>query len=155
MATEAAMRTFFSSPTFAVVGASSDPAKFGNKIFAWYTSHSLPVTPINPTSPTITLNKQAYPALSSLTALPSPTTTSVSIVTPPAITKKVLAEAKELGIPAVWLQPGTYDTEGLEFALSKDNFKAGLGGFGGGTRGHEGWCVLVDGGRGLGAVGKL
>ncbi|ESZ92120.1 hypothetical protein SBOR_7499 [Sclerotinia borealis F-4128] len=31
MATEAAARTFFSSPYFAVVGASSDPAKFGHK----------------------------------------------------------------------------------------------------------------------------
>jgi hypothetical protein len=31
MATEAAARAFFSSPQFAVVGASSDPNKFGHK----------------------------------------------------------------------------------------------------------------------------
>jgi len=28
---EAALRTFFSSPRFAVAGASSDPSKFGHK----------------------------------------------------------------------------------------------------------------------------
>lgn len=31
MSTEATARTFFSSPFFAVVGASSNPAKFGHK----------------------------------------------------------------------------------------------------------------------------
>lgn len=31
MATEAAARSFFSSPLFAVVGASSNPAKYGHK----------------------------------------------------------------------------------------------------------------------------
>jgi len=31
MATEAAARTFFSAPYFAVVGASADPSKFGHK----------------------------------------------------------------------------------------------------------------------------
>ena len=31
MATEATARTFFSAPYFAVVGASSDPNKFGHK----------------------------------------------------------------------------------------------------------------------------
>lgn len=31
MTTEATVRTFFSSPNFAVVGASSNPAKYGHK----------------------------------------------------------------------------------------------------------------------------
>ena len=44
-------------------------------------------------------------------------------------------------MPAVWLQPGSFDDEGLEYA--KREFKAGVGGDGG--RGGEGWCVLVDG----------
>jgi hypothetical protein len=62
---------------------------------------------------------------------------------------KVLQEAKGLGVPAVWLQPGSFDSEGLEFALRE--FKdAAVGGDGGG--GGEGWCVLVDGERALRAV---
>jgi predicted CoA-binding protein len=112
--------------------------------------------PINPTSPSITAHPpsssrelQTYATLPSLSALPSPTTTSVSIITPPKVTMKVLQEAKRLGIPAVWLQPGSFDSEGLEFALRE--FKdAAVGGDGG--RGGEGWCVLVDGERALRAV---
>jgi hypothetical protein len=70
----------------------------------------------------------------------------VSIITPPKVTMKVLQEAKALGIPAVWLQPGSFDAEGMEFALRE--FKdAAVGGEGG--RGGEGWCVLVDGERAL------
>lgn len=63
---------------------------------------------------------------------------------------KVLQEAKEAGIPAVWLQPGSFDDEVLAYA--KSNFKAAIGGDGG--MGHEGWCVLVDGEEGLDAAGK-
>lgn len=86
--------------------------------------------------------------------------------TPPAVTLKVLEEAKNLGIPAVWLQPGTFDDEVLQYARQGEGeladsevdgkgFKAVVAGFGGGTRGGEGWCVLVDAERGLKAIGKL
>jgi hypothetical protein len=88
--------------------------------------------------------------LPNLSALPNPTDTSVSIITPPKVTKKVLEEAKKLGIPSVWLQPGTYDDEILKYAMTE--FKAGVGGEGGG--GSEGWCVLVDGERAAKAAGK-
>jgi len=70
----------------------------------------------------------------------------------------VLKEAKEAGIPAVWLQPGTYDDE--VWAYAKKEFKAAIGGFEGGadgdvgTGGEEGWCVLVDGETGLEAAGR-
>lgn len=62
----------------------------------------------------------------------------------------MLEEAKKLGIPAVWLQPGTFDDEILSFALKE--FKGGVGGRGG--MGGEGWCVLVDGDMGLAAAGR-
>lgn len=39
----------------------------------------------------------------------------------------LLKEAKEIGVPAVWLQPGSFDADGLEFA--KAEFKAAIGGF--------------------------
>ncbi|ATZ57942.1 hypothetical protein BCIN_15g04450 [Botrytis cinerea B05.10] len=152
MASEAAARTFFSSPYFAVVGASSDPAKFGHKIFAWYTAYGLPATPINPSSPSIKVGSTDYSTLPSISALPHPTETGVSIITPPKITKKVLEEAKALGIKSVWLQPGTYDDEILGFALKE--FEGGVGGEEGGTVGGEGWCVLVDGERAAKAAGR-
>ncbi|KAF3007329.1 hypothetical protein E8E14_006385 [Neopestalotiopsis sp. 37M] len=156
MSTEATVRAFFSSPNFAVVGASNNPAKFGHKIFAWYTQHSIAATPINPGSASIDVGPQSYATKPSLSALPNPKETSVSIITPPFATLKVLKEAKELGIPAVWLQPGTFDEEVLKYARATGD--DGYGGHvvaGDGGRGYEGWCVLVDGEKGLKAAGKL
>ncbi|KXJ88204.1 CoA binding domain-containing protein [Microdochium bolleyi] len=162
MTTEATVRSFFSSPHFAVVGASSNPAKFGHRVLAWYTARDLPVTPINPTSPAINVAGTAHATVPSLSALPDPRNTSVSIITPPRVTIEVLKEAQRLGVPAVWLQPGTWDDAVLAFARGKGKGEEGEV-FGGeviagdvpGGRGHEGWCVLVDGDAGLKAAGKL
>lgn len=96
---------------------------------------------MTPARPSITVSSTTYQAVSSPLALPSPTETSLSIITPPFITLQILREAKEAGIPAVWLQPGSFNDEGLAYA--KKEFKAGVGGAGG--MGGEGWCVLVDG----------
>ncbi|CAI4214913.1 unnamed protein product [Parascedosporium putredinis] len=65
----------------------------------------------------------------------------------------VLRDAKSLGIPAIWLQPGSFDDEVLRAAQEENAFKAVVAGDGG--RGHEGWCVLVDGEKALRGVGKL
>lgn len=119
-------------------------------MLAWYHTHGLPVTPINPTTPEIKFPSQAYQTVATPSALEVPSRTALSIITPPAVTKKVLEEAKSIGIQAVWLQPGSFDEEGLEYA--KANFEAAVGGRGG--RGGEGWCVLVDGESALEAVNR-
>jgi predicted CoA-binding protein len=166
---EAAVKTFFQSPRFAVAGASSDKSKFGYRgacalpsvgifvvlmttraILVWYHIHGLPVTAVNPKNPEIKLPSRSYTAVDSPASLTSPSQTSLSIITPPPVTRKVLEEAKSAGVPAVWLQPGSFDTEGLEYA--KANFRAAVGGEGG--MGGEGWCVLVDGESGLKAVNR-
>ncbi|KAI0404637.1 CoA binding domain-containing protein [Xylaria palmicola] len=156
MAAEVGVRAFFASPQFAVVGASSNPAKFGHKVLVWYQAHKLPVTPINPASDTITTPYGENVAVKSVSELPDPKQTSLSVITPPPVTLEVLKEAKRVGIPAVWLQPGTFDDKVLAFAHGKvaDGYTgeviAGKGGVGG-----EGWCVLVDGEKGLRSAGKL
>ncbi|KAI1481921.1 NAD(P)-binding protein [Daldinia eschscholtzii] len=159
MTTEATVRTFFSSPQFAVVGASTNPAKFGHKVFTWYHAHSLPVTPINPASASIETPFGVHPTVKSLADLPDPQHTSLSVITPAPVTLNVLKEAKKLGIPAVWLQPGTWDDAVLDYARgaegAEDGGYAGAVVAGDGGNGHGGWCVLVDGERGLKAVGKL
>ena len=152
---EAAAKTFFSSPRFGVAGASQNTHKFGYKgtttifttltllnwsdivaVLAWYHGRSLSVQPVTPSRPSIKISSTTYQTVPSPSALPFPSETSLSIITQPSVTLQVLREAKEAGIPAVWLQPGSFDDEGLEYA--KREFKAG--GMGG-----EGWCVLVDG----------
>lgn len=114
-------------------------------------NHDLPVTPINPGAPAIEVDGKEYPTVASLSALDGAGETAVSIITPPAVTLKTLQEAKGLGIQSVFLQPGTFNDEVLAFA--RENFKTVLGGDGG--WGSEGWCVLVDGERGLKSAGKL
>lgn len=117
-------------------------------VLAWYNQRSLPVTPLNPRSPTISLPSQTYSTVPSPSSLPDPSQTSLSVVTPPAVSLSLLQEAHSAGIPAVWLQPGTFDDAVLQFA--KKHFKAVVAGDGG--RGSEGWCVLVDGDEGLEAA---
>lgn len=114
-------------------------------VFAWYVGHSLPVTPINPRTASIRLGQKDYSCIPNISMLPEPTDTSLSIITPPGVTMKLLQEAKQCGIPAVWLQPGSFDSEGLEYA--KTEFEAAVGGLEGSE--GEGWCILVDGEEGL------
>ncbi|KAM3561108.1 hypothetical protein ARSEF4850_003381 [Beauveria asiatica] len=153
MATEASARKFFTAPSFAVVGASSNPAKFGHKVHAWYLERDLKVTPVNPASPTVTVNGSEHATVPNVSALPNPKETGVSIITHPGITIGVLKEAKTAGIPSIWLQPGTWDDEVLKFALAEGTFEAVV--YGEGGRGHDGWCVLIDGDKALKAAGKL
>ena len=149
---EAAAKRFFTSPNFAVAGASQDPAKFGYKLLSWYVSRSLPVTPITPSRPSISISSKEYIAVASPASLKEPGKTSLSIVTPPAVTLKVLQDAKEAGVAAVWLQPGSFDDEGIAFA--QQAFEgAAVGGLD--RRGGEGWCVLVDGDWARKAAEKL
>lgn len=62
------------------------------------------------------------------------------------MTRVLLLEAKAAGVRAVWLQPGSFDAEGLEEAkrLFPGRAVGGFEGLGGGDR-HEGWCLLVHG----------
>jgi hypothetical protein len=69
------------------------------------------------------------------------------------VTAKVLEEAKQAGLRAVWLQPGSFTERELDYAL--EAFPgAAVGGFSEGTVGGEGWCVLVDGERAMNSAGK-
>jgi predicted CoA-binding protein len=123
----------------------------GYLVFKWYIDRRLPVTPVNPSAKAIQVGDEEYPTVGSLSQLDRPKDTAISIITPPPVTLKTLQEAKELGIPSVFLQPGTFDDAVLNFA--RENFKAVVAGEGG--WGGEGWCVLVDGDRGLRSAGKL
>lgn len=117
-------------------------------VLVWYHAHGLPIQPITPSRPNITVSSTTYSTVTSPLALPYPSETSVSIITQPSVTLQVLREAKNAGVSSVWLQPGSFDNEGLEYALKE--FETGVGGDGG--MGGEGWCVLVDGDRLLQAV---
>lgn len=148
---EAAVR-FFSSPSFAVVGASQSKSKFGYRILSWYHIHSLPVTPINPSRSSIALPSKSYSTASSVSSLSNPSQTALSFLTPPSITREVLKEARQAGVKAVWLQPGSFEEAEMKYA--RENFESAVGGYDEGTVGGEGWCVLVDGENALSSAGR-
>jgi predicted CoA-binding protein len=101
----------------AVVGASNDPAKYGNIIVRNLAGKGYTVLPVNPKEKEIA----GLPAYPNLTSVPGPVHI-VDMVTPPAVSKGVLDEAARLGLPAVWLQDGSYDDAVLD-AAAKASFK--------------------------------
>jgi predicted CoA-binding protein len=93
--------TFLESGPFAVVGASTDRSKYGNKVLRCYLQHGREVYPINSKAPEVE-GQKAYAALS---ALPVPVK-AISVITPPAITEQVVREAAAAGVQYIWMQPG-------------------------------------------------
>ncbi|KAF9930634.1 hypothetical protein FBU30_000260 [Linnemannia zychae] len=114
------IREFLSSANqkFAVVGASTNRAKFGNKVLRWYKENGYPaVIAVNPKETTI----ESIPSVANLSSLPGkPSDYHVSIITPPAATQTVLEEAYKNGIRYVWMQPGAESPAALEYAREKD-----------------------------------
>ena len=127
---------FFLSRHFAVVGASADTAKYGNKLIKWYQQHDLPVSPINPRASEPILGLEV---LASVADLPKPKETSVSVVVPPAVTLKLLDEARNLGIANLWLQPGSFDDKVMTRAKELSSELNVIA---------QGRCILVEGSEG-------
>jgi hypothetical protein len=95
----------------AVVGASNNPAKYGNVIVRNLAAKGYTVLPVNPREKEIA----GIPAYPDLASVPGPVDI-VDVVTPPPATNGVLAEAARLGLAAVWLQDGSYDDASLAIA---------------------------------------
>lgn len=108
----ARIREFLASGPWAVVGASSDRAKYGNKVLRCYQQHGrTPLFPIHPRATEV----EGLCAYASLSLTPEPAR-AVSIITPPAVTEAVVAEAARLGIRRLWMQPGAESRRALDLA---------------------------------------
>ena len=101
MATREQINTFLAADAFGVVGASTDRNKFGNKVLRCYLTHGRNAVPVNPREATI----EDIPCVATVADLPADVT-SISVITPPAITEKVVDAAIAKGIRNIWLQPG-------------------------------------------------
>jgi predicted CoA-binding protein len=98
---EERIQAFLESGVFAVVGASTDRSKYGNKVLRCYQQHGRKVYPVNPRAPEVE-GLKAYP---SLAALPEKVP-AISVITPPSATEAVVREAHAAGVKHVWMQPG-------------------------------------------------
>ncbi len=96
---------FLNGSPFAVVGASTDRNKYGNKILRCYQQHQRLAYPINPRSAADGQSIEGVPAIADLASLPEPVH-GISIITPPAVTEKIVEQAIALGIKNIWMQPG-------------------------------------------------
>lgn len=97
----------------AVVGASRDRNKFGNKILRDLAAKGYPVQPVNPKGGTI----EGFAVARSLAEVERPVDIVVMVV-PPAVTRGVLEDAAAGGFPAVWLQDGSFDDAVLAYAAA-------------------------------------
>jgi len=111
MSTRDRIQDFLAGDRFAVVGASPDRGKFGNRVLRCYLRHGLEAVPVNPGHGEV----EGLPCAGSLTELDAPVH-GVSVITPPAVSLRVVEEAGALGLTRVWLQPGAEDEAVLERA---------------------------------------
>lgn len=95
----------------AVVGASANPAKYGNVIVRNLAAKGYTVLPVNPHESVIA----GLPVHPNLESVPAPVHI-VNVVTHPEVTARILEKAARLGLPAVWLQDGSYDDAALAIA---------------------------------------
>lgn len=90
------------SRTVAVIGASNDRGKFGNKAVRAYLKHGYTVIPINPREATVE-GLTAYP---SVLAVPGPIDMATMYV-PPEVGMQVIEELARKQVAEVWLNPGS------------------------------------------------
>ena len=91
----------------AVIGASSDRTKFGNKAVRAFLNHGDQVIPINPTEAEV----EGLKAYRSVLDVPGPIDMATFYV-PPKVGETVIEEVARKGIREVWLNPGA-DSEAL------------------------------------------
>ncbi len=127
METREKIDAFLAGDAFAVVGASRDRSKYGNKVLRAYMQRGKKVFPVNPEAEEV----EGLTAYADLASLPAPVH-GVSVVTPPEVTERIVEEAAAAGVGHVWMQPGAESPAALRRAE-----ELGMGAIGGGP------CALV------------
>lgn len=101
---------FIGRRVWAVVGASLDEQKYGNRIYHSLRNAGYTVYPVNPKGGEIE-GAKIYPSLADLPRPPE----VIDIVVPPPVTEKVVKEAHELGLNRVWMQPGAESEAAIDY----------------------------------------
>ena len=94
--------------TIAIIGASSDRQKFGNKAVRAFRQQGYQVYPVNPGETAI----EGLPAFRSITEVPM-RPQLISVYLPPPVLLKVLPDIAARGCDELWLNPGTESDEVL------------------------------------------
>src|ERR687892_2670678 len=92
--------------TVAIIGASNDRNKFGNKAVRAFLQQGYTVYPVNPNEAEVE-GLRAYEKIGDLPVRPE----MVSVYVRPAVLLKLLPEIAEKGCDELWLNPGTESPE--------------------------------------------
>lgn len=102
---------FLAAKTYAVAGASARTHKYGYKVFKALLASGRETYPLNPVIEEIEGHK-AYPKIADLPIVPE----SLSIITPPEVTRQVVADAIAAGVKHIWMQPGAEEEQASQSA---------------------------------------
>jgi predicted CoA-binding protein len=91
-----------SQPTIAVVGASSDRRKFGNRAVRAYASRGYAVYPVHPRNTSI----EGFPVYRSVSQIPVAELDRVSIYLPAELALTVLDDLVHKPVKEIWFNPG-------------------------------------------------
>ena len=127
MEMEQQIKQFLAVERFGVVGASADRSKYGNRVFRCYQMNGMAVVPVNPRELLI----EGVETVASVAGLPEDVR-SISIITPPVVTERVVEEAIAKGIRNIWMQPGAESDKAVKRCL-----EAGINVI------ADGSCILV------------
>jgi predicted CoA-binding protein len=118
---------FLAAGSFAVVGASADRRKYGNKVLRCYLQHGMQVVAVNPRETEV----EGVRCRASLRDVPADVR-AASVIVPPAGAGRVVDDALARGIRHLWFQPGAEHPEAIARARA-----AGIAVIAGGP------CLLV------------
>lgn len=111
---ETLIREFTNLRVWAVVGASENPAKYGNRIFRTLRDAGYRVYGVNPGGGEID-GQALYPSLAALPEKPQ----VVDLVVPPQVTEQVVRECAALGLTRVWMQPGSESEAAIRYCQER------------------------------------
>jgi hypothetical protein len=94
--------------TIAIIGASNDRNKFGNKAVRAFQQQGYTVYPVHPTETEI----EGLPAFKSIRDVPV-RPQMISVYVPPPVVLKLLPDIAAKGCDELWLNPGTESDEVL------------------------------------------
>ena len=96
-----------SKPTVAVIGASADRKKFGNKSLRAHLAQGYEVYPVNPKGEEI----EGLTVYKSIADVPVEHLNRVSLYVPPAVGLKLINDIAAKGCDELWLNPGSESEE--------------------------------------------
>lgn len=101
-----------SKSTVAILGASADPTKFGNKSVRAHLKQGYDVYPVNPKGGQI----EGLDVYTSLAEVPVEHLNRISVYLPPTVAMTVLADVAAKGSDEFWLNPGSDSEQVVEAA---------------------------------------